>query len=68
MNFKTTDLDTKIKEIAGCIVNHEKTLREQIVEDELRFKLKHANLDSFGEDELNIHIDYLEHLRSVEVG
>lgn len=67
MPFRTTDLDTKIKDIDGRVVFHEKTLREQIIEDETKFDIDHVNLDILDEDELNIHVGYLEHLHAKEL-
>lgn len=62
MRFKTSDLDTKIKEIVvPNVVGHDRTLREQIEHDEKLFGLEHSELDIFDDDELNMHIDFLEY-------
>lgn len=67
MEFKTTDLDTKIKEITGVgVVGHDRTLREQIVMDEEKFGIEPIDLDLIEDDELNIHVNYLEYLHSKE--
>lgn len=66
MPFRTSDLDTKIKDVEGHVVFHDKTLREQITEDETKFGIDHVDLDILDEDELNIHVGYLEHLHAKE--
>lgn len=61
--FRVSDLDIKIKDIEGCeLVGHEKTLREQIREDEERFEMNPMELNCISDNELNMHIDYLVHL------
>jgi hypothetical protein len=68
MKFKVSELDDKIKELIGPdhVVGHDRTLREQIIHDEELFGIEHGDLDMLTDDELNIHVDYLEYLHVVE--
>lgn len=67
MKFNVDELDMKINDIYGIsAVDHERTLREQIEADEKKFGVTPGELDQMDDVELNIHVDYLIHLRLEE--
>lgn len=54
------DLDKRICDVEDC--GNTQTFREFIIESEKEFYLKHKDLDSLTEEELNSYLDFLDDL------
>lgn len=61
MNYKHEDLKKRINELHPDAENTQ-TLLEFIRESEDEFCMEHSNLESMTEEELNIHIEFLDEL------
>lgn len=54
------NLDKRICDVEDC--DNTQTFREFIIESEKEFYLKHKDLDSLTEEELNSYLDFLDDL------